>query len=117
MAPTNYTRHLYAREKFGLAVHKLATGEGDVRKRLIIAFREIWHLEPTAVPKHLVRDLSWIKRQMTRLGPLRDENGEVWRRAVEHTMSRIRNSTGAKIAERIYRVNSKLDWLAHHKRK
>ncbi len=100
-------KHKYAREKLRNAVYLLATGEGDVRSRLRRVYRHIRGVNPGDVPSDMKRDLQWVKNEMVKFGPLVDRYGVVLD-AHEHTMRRIRNSTGKKIAERIYSMKSKL---------
>ena len=99
MMPRKYSR---AREKFMQAVHKLAVGEGDVRDRLRKVFRVLNRLNEADLPPELVDDWHWIMKQLTRHGPETGPDGEIWRNAVDNTMSRIRNKTGRAIAERVF---------------
>ena len=46
--------------------------------------------------------------QLTRYGPIFDYKDEVRIGSVEHTMRRIKNKTGAKIARKIYNLNEQL---------
>ena len=55
------------------------------------------------------RDWKWVTEQLTRYGPVLDYKGRVSKGSVEHTMSRIRNSTAAKIAQMIFH----LGWELH----
>ena len=88
-----------------VAERKLTIGEGNVRERLRIAFKTLRMLREEEVPPEMRPDLSWVMHQLTRLGPEVGPDGTVYKTAVDHTMSRIRNVTGRKIAERIYRLN------------
>jgi len=105
----------YGREKFIEAVEKLATGEGDVRQRLRSAYRALRILRLQNLPEDMRGDWRWVQHQMTRFGPLRHKDGEVWRGSVENTMSRIRNRTGSEIAKRIYRMHGSLVWRRYNK--
>lgn len=88
-----------------VAERKLAIGEGNVRERLRGAFRVLRMLREDEIPPDMRTDWSWVMHQLTRLGPDVGTDGTVYKTAVDHTMSRIRNVTGRKIAERIYRLN------------
>lgn len=103
--PPTYRR---CREKFMVAERKLALGKGDVRDRLRGAYKALRILHEEEIPPPLRSDWHWIMNQLTRYGPEVDRDGTPYRTAVDHTMSRIRNSTGSRIAERIYQVNRAL---------
>ena len=93
----------YACEKFGLAVHALAVGPGDVRSRLRTAFMEFSAVQEKDVPDDLVEDFRWIVRELTKREPHVDEG------RLNATLFRMQNRTGTKIAERICSLSSRLD--------
>lgn len=99
----------YTKEKLRNAVYKLATGSGDVRSRLCDAFCECWILTEKSFPKELRSDWLWIVREMNKCGPRYDNEGKVRVDAIKNTMSKIRNSTGVKIAQNIYELKCKFD--------
>jgi hypothetical protein len=99
----------YALEKLSLAVHDLAVGQGDVRRRLKNAYLEFHPVSKDDFPPHLRDDWDWIIKQLTRFGPIRHADGKVIIGAVDNTMSRIKNSTGTKIAEKIVALQSELE--------
>lgn len=88
-------------EKLRSATYLLAVGEGDVRDRLRRAYKEIRSLSKRDIPPRVLEEWASILSALTRLGPRLDFDGSVWQTSVDHTLSRIRNSTGRKIAERI----------------
>lgn len=90
------------REKFNAALYCLAVREGDVRERLRGAYRYLRMLSEDEVPSHLQGEWGEILEALTRHGPELGPNGEVYQNALGHTLHRIRNSTGRRIAERIY---------------
>ena len=92
------------REKFGEAVYKLAVGEGDVRDRLRRAYKALRALRAAEIPPSSQDDWQWVMKQLTRYGP--DADGG--RTAIDHTMGRIRNATGRRIAERIWLIDGRL---------
>jgi hypothetical protein len=94
-------RYSRVREKLTEAVYRLATQEGDVRARLKSAHWVLRQLTVEELPDELREDWESIMHRLTRHGPER-YNGEVFRDAVTHTMSRIKNSTGRVIATDIY---------------
>ena len=99
----------YALEKLSLAVHYLAVGEDEVRKRLKSAFMEFHPVTKDDLPPHLREDWKWIINQLTRFGPVRHADGTVFVGAVDNTLSKIRKSTGAKIAQKIVTLASELE--------
>ena len=106
--PRRYSR---CREKFMIAVRNLVVGEGDVRQRLRYAYKQINRIGESDVPPSLRDDWRWIVEQVTRLGGEVDSDGSVYKTAADNTLSRIKNSTGRKIAERIYKVHLSLQEL------
>ena len=103
--------HFYAYEKFSDALHSLATGPADVRQRLRSAYLHFRVVQKEQLPVQLQSDYQWVLDQLTRFEPAISRNGEVVRGPVEETLSRIRNSTGTKIAERILSIYHQLNWL------
>lgn len=103
---TNHSN--YALETLGHAVYYLAVGGGDVRKRLKTAYMEFHPISEDDFPPNLREDWKWIIKQLTRYGPVRRSNGAVWIGAADNTLSRIKNSTGAKIAQRIVALEAEL---------
>lgn len=99
MGPARYG---YAVEKLTTTIRYLATGPGDARQRLARAFLIFHTLGEEDFPPEARARWNWVKQQLTKFGPLMHPDGTVWRGSVEHTMSRIRKKTGAKIAEAIY---------------
>jgi hypothetical protein len=85
-------------------MHELATGKGDVRGRLLGAFNSIHTLNDEDFPEEFRKDWAWIMNQLTKAGPILDNNGKVWRGSAENTLSKIRNATGTKIANKIFEI-------------
>ncbi|MFQ5544050.1 MAG: hypothetical protein ACE5FY_06830 [Nitrospiria bacterium] len=86
-------------------MYSLATGRGDVRSRLKTAYMGFWVLTEDHFPEEFRDDWKWIKNQLTKFGPLYDNSGErLISYPVEHTLSRIKNKTGQKIAEKIFYI-------------
>jgi hypothetical protein len=99
----------YALEKLSSAVYYLAIGGGNIRSRLKTAYLEFHPVSVDDFPLHLQSDWKWIIAQLTRLGPVRDEDGVIRFGAIDHTLSKIRNSTGSEIAQRIVSLQSELE--------
>ena len=98
----------YAYRKLCDAVDALATGPGDVRARLLNAFSIFHPIEERDLPTQMQPDYRWVMAQLTRFGPKLDWKGELYRGSVEHTLERIQNSTGSKIAARLVKIRSQL---------
>lgn len=105
------SEYFYAYEKFNDALRSLAIGPDDVRHRLRPVFYHLRPLTEKHLPDHLQEDHRWILMQLTRLGPVKDKEGNVIRNALDNTLDRIRNSTGTKIAERIFHIYFELNSL------
>jgi hypothetical protein len=97
-------RYSRVREKLTNSLYRLATWEGDVRERLRGAHWVLRQLSADELPPELRDSWQSIMNRLTRYGPERLPDGEIFRDAVTHTMSRIRNSTGRTIATDIYRL-------------
>ena len=89
-------------ERVYFSVHQLAVGEGDVRSRFKVAGFTLAALQERDFPSESREDFRWVMEQLTR------HKSEGRTRAIEATMYRIKNSTGAKIATRILDIYSKL---------
>jgi len=97
-------RYHYAQEKLYVAIRSLATGQGDVRARLVDAFMTFHTLKVDDFPPKYREDWKWIQNQLTKHGPIYDYKGRVYKGSVENTMSKIKNSTGRKIATKIFDI-------------
>ncbi len=100
----------YATEKLNEACRGLATGEGDVRSRLVHIFGTLERLRPhDDLPPELAPRLLAILDTMTAEPPLRRPDGTVLRTSVEQSMHRKINRTAARIAKEIVNLKSDLD--------
>ena len=88
--------------------------ERDIRLRS--AYTPLRRLDADDLPLEFRDDWHAILDELTRYGPERGRDGHVWKNAVEHTTSRIRNRTGRKIAERIYRLRAEFLYYLNKKR-
>jgi len=124
----NTLRYSYALEKLLAAVHTLATGKGDVRSRLLSAWQgPLWVLTPEHLPERLREDFLWIRKQLHKYsedwpGQLADlqvkeevdptfkeKYAHLYPNPVEATLSRIKNSTGSRIATKIFSIYDSLE--------
>ena len=106
-------KYSYAREKLYLAIRSLTIGQGDVRSRLSNAFLTFHTLKEEDLPNEFQKDWRWIIDELSKFGPLTDHKGEIWRGSVENTMRRVRNTTGQKIATKIFNIG----WQIHTNKK
>jgi hypothetical protein len=99
----------YAHQLLFQTVDSLATGPGDVRARLLIAY-EIFHpLTPEHFPEHLRKDFEWVDAQLTKNEPRLNYQGLVQKGSVQVSLERMRNSSGVKIAETLLRLHYAID--------
>ena len=103
----------YAKEKLCVVMHELAAGKEDVRSRLLNAFMIFHTLKVDDFPLEFREEWKWIEGQLTKYGPLCDCNGKEILGSAENTMRRIRNSTGKRIAEKIFNIG----WELHTNKK
>lgn len=87
-----------------LAVEQLCTGQGDVRKRLEAAVLTLMFLQVHEFPECVQEDFDWVIRESTKY----ESQYLQFRGNQEATMLRIRNSTGQKIARRIFHIYSSI---------
>jgi hypothetical protein len=92
----------YALGKLSQAVTILATGEGDVRSRLRRAYGELGCILPGDLPPPFEEQLEWIRAQLTKRGPSYGQD------ELTHTLYRMRNRTGSKIAARLVSLEAEL---------
>jgi hypothetical protein len=105
------SNYFYAYEKFSNALRSLAVGPGDVRRRLHSAYLNFHLVRTKHLPEQLQDDFAWVMHQLTKFGPKIGRDGHLLRGSVDETLSRIRNSTGTKIAERIQHIYLELNRL------
>ena len=101
-------KYSYTKEKLGVTIKALATSPDHVRKRLCKSYIIFVTLTEKDFPIELRDDWKWIVKELNRYNPMYNINGDIIMGSVENTMRRVRNSTGVKIAERIYNVYTKL---------
>lgn len=103
----------FALEIFSDAVDELAVGKGDVRRRLVKAYRKLWVLQAEdAVPEEIKEDYDWIMTKLTEKERFPwDNNPNVGE--LQATLMRMKNKTGSKIARRIVEVYHQLDALCY----
>ncbi|MEI6559567.1 MAG: hypothetical protein WCO00_14285 [Rhodospirillaceae bacterium] len=100
----NDQKFRYMRGKIRETIFCLIIGEGDVRERLLLAFKGNSFISEHDLPAHLQDDWRWVISQMTRFEITDTYDCDIRRGSYELTMNRIRNSTGRKIAERILKI-------------
>jgi hypothetical protein len=100
-------KHGYAKSELREVIKTLVMGEKDVRKRLI-SIASMVKLNENDFPVELKEEWKWIIFNLTKKEPLYLSNGEMQLSSIENTMRSIHNSTGSKIAERIFQLYLKL---------
>lgn len=94
--------HSYAASQLADAVHTLVVSPGNVRERLQIASEALTLLQPSHFPPDLRSNFVDLYADLTKHGPLLSYDGSIQEGAIPNTLRRIRNSTGSKLAQRIY---------------
>ena len=101
MSPTVIGQAESVKEPVYLAVQHLCTARGDVRARLRGAVMTLLSLEVREFPEHLQGDFDRIQSKSTKH---ESESERPHEGTLAATMRRIRNSTGEKIAKRIFKL-------------
>ncbi|GGX09623.1 hypothetical protein [Undibacterium macrobrachii] len=91
-------------ERVYLAVEQLCIGQGDVRKRLITSILTLIPLRECEFPECVQMDFDWVIRESTKYKSKYPQ----FQGDLEVTMMRIRNTTGQKIAQRIFHIYSSI---------
>lgn len=96
--------YVYALGNLSTAVEELATDEGDVRRRVTLAFVRLSVLRSKDFPPALRKEWGWIEEQCTKLGPLEGGSGEILVGAIQNTLRRTPRKRAVEIAKRIWRL-------------
>lgn len=91
-------------ERVYLAVEQLCIGQEDVRKRLNAAVLTLLPLQVSEFPEGVQEDFDWVIRESTKYKSKYPQ----FQGNLETTMMSIRNSTGQKIARRIFHIYSSI---------
>jgi hypothetical protein len=100
----------YLNEKLSDAIYILTTGPGDVRSRLYSALPKLLILSGFCLPSELECDLKWIQQKLT------ERNKHEYGYDDGRSLRLMRNSTGTKIAERIVRLQWRINDLIEEER-
>lgn len=103
-------KYSYAKGKLRETIYSLAIGPEDIRNRLFQTHQGFFNLNKEQFPKKLQSDWDWIHKELTKFGPLKREDGSIFRGSVEHTCSKIQNKTGVKIAKKILEIYLSLEY-------
>jgi hypothetical protein len=99
----------YALQKLELAIIEMATGPGDIKSRLKEAFANHLHvINENDFPCSLKPFWKDIKKQLTRKGPVHDEDGKIYIGSIPNTLHRMHKKTGSKIANNILVLRDQL---------
>lgn len=102
-------RYQYAKGRVAEGVQELCTSPGDVRSRLLAANDAMLSLNSEHFPQPLQSKWDEVMSMMTKYGPAKNFEGEIRQGAVAHTMRRIKNSTGVKIATALWELHQVLE--------
>ncbi|MEY3787619.1 MAG: hypothetical protein RIQ94_1348 [Pseudomonadota bacterium] len=103
--------NMIGNDRFYRAFKVLVTGEGDSRKRVVIACQILQPINKIELPDDLWQRLQKILKDAQKSDSMTNSNGDVIRDAFTCTAHGKRNSTYSKIAEDIYRLY--VDELIH----
>lgn len=101
-------QYKYAKCRVAEGIQALCVSPGDVRSRLLVANTTMSSLNTSHFPEHLQPKWDSIMSLMTKHGPATNFEGVIWQGAVEHTMRRIKNATGANIAVALWELHEAL---------
>ena len=101
----------YFKEKLREAIYSMAVGPGDVRSRLLTASSALVAIKESDIPSELRGRWEEFHAGLTKYGPVKDGRGETAVGAIEHTLQRIKNSTGVGLAVCLYELLSELENL------
>jgi hypothetical protein len=99
----------YAHQLLSQTVDCLAIGPGDVRSRLLKAYDIFNPLTVKHFPEHLGSEFAWVERQLNRHSPYLNPDGTTRKGSVEVSLSRMKNSTGSKIAQTLLHLHRAID--------
>jgi hypothetical protein len=99
----------YVKRRISDAVYVLCTAKGDVRSRLLLADRATDGLSDNSFPDELKPKWAEIKNLLRQHGAVFNDSGGVAIGAIANTLKKIRNSTGSKIAEKIFELHRDLE--------
>jgi hypothetical protein len=91
----------YLTLKYKEALYDLATGEGDARARVGVAYYKFWHIQIGEYPENLRKQRQEIDRLLTRLG---GRTGYI----IPDNLQNMKNKTASKIAALIFDIYSSL---------
>ncbi len=86
-------------DRFESAVESLATGPGDVRSRLEDAYLTIFVFNENELPEEVRKDFLWVADSLTKKEPSHKRDD-----ALHATLRHMNNSTGSKIAQKIFDI-------------
>ncbi|MEZ8014032.1 MULTISPECIES: hypothetical protein [Vibrio] len=101
-------KYQYAKCRVADGIQELCVSPGDVRSRLLAANDAMSSLDTSHFPEHLQPKWDSIMSMMTKYGPAKNFEGVIWQGAVAHTMRKIKNVTGTKIAASLWELHEML---------
>lgn len=100
---------IYANQLLARTIDTLATAPGDVRSRILAAYKAFNPLRADHFPVELRSEWEWIEKQLTKHPPQLDHRGEIRKCSVEVSLRHMKNMTGVKIAEKLLRLHHAVD--------
>lgn len=94
----------YVIEKLTNAMDCLLTHEGDARARILGCHTCFGTLTEEDFPEELRADWRFVQKTISSREPMYLPNGEIFRGRIEMTMRSCRNSTAAKVIERLQKL-------------
>ena len=100
----------YTKEKLGVAIEHLITGEKDARHRLAEAFEYyLYTLNESDFPKKFRKRFNEIKERVTKNGPIMSLDGKtVIKGSYENSIRGMQNRTASKMIESLYQIYKEL---------
>ncbi len=103
MTIDKHTRR-YVIEKLTNAMDCLLTHQGDARARILGCHTCFGTLKEDDFPEELRDDWRYVVNTISSRGPQYTPDGEVFRGSIEMTMRACKNSTAAKVIERLKKL-------------
>lgn len=101
-------QYQYAKCRVAEGIQELCVSSGDVRSRLLVSNDAMSSLNTSHFPEHLKQKWDSITRMMNKYGPATNFEGVMCQGSVAHTMRRIKNATGVKIATELWELHEAL---------
>ena len=105
----------YANQQLSKTIYTLATSPGDVRLRILQAYKSFHTLTSDHFPEELRKDFEWVMKQLEKQAPVIDYDGRIQKSKAQVSLERMRNSTGVKIAEKLFKLHQDIEFHLNQK--